>query len=74
MDVFVKALGETEAFVAIPLLHRPPLLRFSIVSFICDNTLHSGGFLAQAKPNMEGSFRESCRTMSTYGYLDKALG
>lgn len=27
-----------EAFVAIPLLHRPPLLSFSLVSFICDNT------------------------------------
>lgn len=34
---FCKGPEQTEAFIAIPLLHRPPLLSFSLVSFICDN-------------------------------------
>lgn len=38
MHVFAKAPGATEAFVAIPLLYKPPMLGFSIVSFIYDNS------------------------------------
>jgi len=35
---FCTSPEETEGFIPFPLLHRPPLLRCGLFSFICDNT------------------------------------
>lgn len=77
---FCKGPEETETFVSFPLLHIPPLLSCSLVSFTCDNTgvILVGLLLRENQiwgfALMYLPVKAARQQWQLYNYLDKALG